>query len=70
MNPALHSRWYIEKENKVFQFTIVAIWGSGFLDKYRVNDYELQYDHTPAIQRIPAEKLRDLINTGMVKLLG
>jgi hypothetical protein len=69
MNPALNTRWCIKKDGLLFQFTIVGIWGSGFLNNYRVTSYEVQYDHIDKIQVIPAEKIKELITEEQIKAL-
>lgn len=67
MNPAIDTRWCIQKGNLLFQFTIVGIWGNGFLNNYQVTDYELKYDHMDKIQRIPALKIKALIEENQVR---
>lgn len=67
INPALYTRWCIEKDSKVFRFTIAGTTCQGYADNFRILSYLLKYDHKAAVQEIDRDKMLGLIANQVVK---
>lgn len=62
INPALYTRWFIEKESKIFRLTIAGIICTGSKDNFKIISYQLKYDHTNEVQDMLRERVFELIN--------
>ncbi|KAA8483743.1 hypothetical protein BDE36_1793 [Arcticibacter tournemirensis] len=60
VNPSLNSKWQAYKGKDLITYQVTAIWGKGFLAKYRVESYELTPVAGGDVQTVAAEKMREL----------
>jgi|GEM_PF-5244969 len=66
-NPALNTRWCIEKDGKIFHLEVIGLYCTGAADKFKLIPYELKYEHKEITQRVQAEDFLNHIKMGVVK---
>ena len=66
-NPAIGTKWFIEKDGKIFLVQIKGTICAGARDKFKIVGYILKYDHREEPQEIDAPRLQELISLGIVR---
>ena len=66
-NPAINTRWTIEKGGKIFRLEVIGIYFTGAADRYCTTAYELKYDNTENTQIVPAADFLHHIKMGVAK---
>lgn len=60
------TKWYIEKEGKIFRFYVAGITSTGTLDKFEIISYELKYEFKEDTQVVTRDKIMQLIREGIM----
>jgi hypothetical protein len=67
LKPALYTKWFIEKDSKIFKLTIVGNIFSGIANQFEVISYVLKYDHKEKVQEIDKAKMLELIDSKILR---